>query len=118
MPARARVGDHVPITLIVHNAGQGTAHDVHVHETPPDGGHIVAVSDHGSIQGDGTVVWHIGTLAPGETRTVHATMLVTRTGLLLNTAVDDAEDADPGVDTAPVRVRPAAPTPPPPTVTG
>lgn len=118
MPARARVGDHVPITIVVHNAGHGTANDVHVHETPPDGGHIVAVGDHGSIQADGTVIWHIATLAPGETRTVHATMLVTRTGLLLNTAVDDAENGDPGVDVVPERVRPAAPAPPPPIVTG
>ncbi len=66
---------------------------------------------------DGTVVWHLGNLAPGEKRTVHATMLVTRPGLLLDTAVTHASNADPAVDQAPARVRPAM-HPPPLTVTG
>lgn len=115
MPAQARVGDQVPITITVHNQGHGPAHDVTLHETPPHGAHIVHAADGGTIEANGTVVWHIGTLKAGETRTVHATMLVTVTGHFLNTAVGDAEDGDPAVDDVPIRVRPR---PAPPTFTG
>lgn len=115
MPAHARVGERVPITITVRNVGHGTADQVRLHETPPHGGKIVAVADHGSLQHDGTVAWDLGSLAPGATRTVHATMLVTRTGLLLDTAVASALNADPALDDAVVRVG-AATRPPP--VTG
>jgi uncharacterized repeat protein (TIGR01451 family) len=118
MPAHARVGDRVPITITVRNVGHATAHEVRLHETPPPGGRIVAAANHGSIQSDGTVVWNLGNLAPGESRTVHATMLVTRPGLHTDTAVASAGNADPAFDAAAVRARGAAPAPPPPVVTG
>lgn len=117
MPAHARVGDRVPITITVSNIGHATAHEVRVHETPPPGGKIVAAADHGSLQSDGTVIWDLGSLAPGHTATVHATMLITSTGLSTDTAVATAGNADPAFDAAAVRVR-AAVHPPPPVVTG
>lgn len=116
MPARARVGERVPITITVRNVGHGTADRVRLHETPPHGGRIVAVADRGSLQHDGIAVWDLGNLAPGETRTVHATMLLTRTGPLLDTATASALNADPALDDAVVRVQRAQPSPPP--VTG
>jgi uncharacterized repeat protein (TIGR01451 family) len=73
MPKHAHVGDRVPITITVKNVGHGTAHEVVLHETAPNGGRIVAAANHGAIQPNGTVVWHLGSLAPGQTRTVHAT---------------------------------------------
>ena len=118
MPAHTRVGDRVPITITVRNIGHATAHEVRVHETPPPGGQVVAAANHGSIQNDGSVVWTVGNLAPGESRTVHATLLVTRTGLHTDTAVASAGNADPAFDAAAVRARAAAPAPPPPVVTG
>jgi hypothetical protein len=123
MTAHARVGDRVRITMIVHNFGHGTAEQVRLHETPPHGGRIVGVADHGLIQRDGTTVWNLGNLAPGETRTVHATMLITRTGLHLNTAVASARNSRPSVAQATVRARapvnrPRPPAPRPPIVTG
>lgn len=118
MPAHARVGDRVPITIAVRNVGHATAHEVRLHDTPPPGARIVAAANHGSIQSDGTVIWNIGNLAPGESRTVHATMLVTRTGLHTDTAVASAGNADPAFDAAAVRARAGAPAPPPPVVTG
>jgi len=75
----------------------------------------VAVADHGSLQSDGTVIWNLGDLAPGEKRTVHATMLVTGTGLQTDMAVAAAANADPAVDVATVR---AAAAVRPPTFTG
>jgi uncharacterized repeat protein (TIGR01451 family) len=117
MPAQARVGDRLPITITVKNVGHATAHEVRLHETPPPGGRIVEVADHGSLQSDGTVVWNLGTLAPGETRTVHATMLITATGLSTDMAVASVGNADPAFDVAAVRAR-APVHPPPPAVTG
>jgi uncharacterized repeat protein (TIGR01451 family) len=120
MPAHTHVGPRVPITITVQNVGTQTAIDVTVHETPPGGGRIVHPADHGSIQHDGTVVWHLGNLAPGEKRTVHATMLVIQSGLHLNTAVASASNADVVEAAATVRapLRHAPPAPPPPAVTG
>lgn len=111
MPARARAGERVSITITVRNVGHGTANQLRLRETPLDGGRIVVVADHGSLGHDGTVVWDLGNLAPGATRTVHATMLLTRTGLLGDTAVATAVNADPALDDAVVHVA-AAPRPP------
>jgi hypothetical protein len=122
MPAHATVGDRVPITITVHNVGHETADKARIHETPPHGIRIVAVENHGSIEHDGTVVWHLGSLAPGESRTVHATVLVTTPGLHLNMAVTDASNDYPAFDgvheraTSSRRGRPSPRRPPP--VTG
>jgi len=115
MPTHARVDEEVPFSIVVHNLGHGTADGVELHETPPGGLRIVSVADHGSIQPDGTAVWHLGALAPGESRTVHGTMRVTHTGSHVNTAVATALNADPALSDAAVR---AAPAPRPPTFTG
>ncbi|HTX11850.1 MAG TPA: VWA domain-containing protein [Solirubrobacteraceae bacterium] len=112
MPAHARVGDRVPVTITVKSIGPVTATQVRVHETPPPGGRIVAAANHGSIQSDGTVIWNIGDLAPGESRTVHATMLITGAGLHTDTAVATAGNADPAFDVAPVRAAQAVRPPP------
>ena len=122
MPAHARVGESLPITITVHNQGHGVAHGVQLHETPPTGMRIVQVADHGTIQ-HGTAVWHLGDLAPGESRTVHATARGLHVGLHVDTAVATALNADPALSDAAVRARAAArrrrpPTPPPPLVTG
>jgi uncharacterized repeat protein (TIGR01451 family) len=115
MPAHARVGQRVTITITVHNHGHGTAHNVLLHESRPGGLRIVAVADHGSIQHDDAILWHLGSLAPGATRTVHATAVVTRTGLHVDMAVAAASNGDPAFHRAAVRARRAArpPAPPP-----
>jgi uncharacterized repeat protein (TIGR01451 family) len=112
MPAHARVGDRVPITITVKNIGPARATGVSVHETPPPGGRIVAAANHGSIQRDGTVIWNVGKLAPGESRTVRATMLITQTGLHTDTALATAGNAEPAFDVAPVRAAQAVRPPP------
>jgi hypothetical protein len=112
--------------ITVHNHGHGAAHNVLLNETRPGGLRIVAVANHGSVQHDGAVLWHLGNLAPGETRTVHATAIVTQTGLHVDTAVASASNAEPAFHRAAVRARtaarpptrPPAPTPTPPPFTG
>ena len=113
MCGHATVGDRVPITITVKNAGNATAHGVHVYEVAPPGTKFVAVGEKGSLKPDGTIIWHLGDLAPEKSRTVHATLLVSRPGQILNTAVADAGNRDPAYDIAPGRVRPS-PAPPPP----
>jgi hypothetical protein len=100
MPAHAQVGDRVPITITVENVGGEMAHGTRLHETPPHGTQIVAVGNHGSIKPNGAVIWDLGDLAPGKSRVVHATMLVVRPGLHLNTAVASASDSYPAFDGA------------------
>lgn len=119
MPAHAQVGALVPISVTVHNLGHGTAHGVQLHENRPAGLQIVHVGNHGTIQ-HGTAVWHLGNLAPGKSRTVHATARVQHPGLHVDTAVATALNADPALSDAAVRAarRPRRPAPPPPRVTG
>jgi Domain of unknown function DUF11/von Willebrand factor type A domain len=118
MPAHARVGDRVQVTITVKNIGHATAHGVRLHEAPVRSGRIVVAANHGSIQDNGTVVWNLGSLPPGKTQTVHATLLVTATGLRRDFAVATAGNAGPAFDAAAVRARAAPAPPPPPAVTG
>jgi uncharacterized protein YegL len=122
MPPRARVAELVPITVTVHNLGHGTAQGVQLAETRPAGLRIVSVANHGTIQ-HGAAIWHLGNLAPGASRTVHATARVLHPGVHVDTAVAVALNADPALSGAAVHAarrpsRPHRPPPPPPRFTG
>jgi hypothetical protein len=64
MPSHTHVHESVPVAIVVHNIGRGTAHGVQLHETPPAGMRVIHAADHGTILANGTVVWHLGSLAP------------------------------------------------------
>jgi hypothetical protein len=117
MTSHARVGELAPITITVKNFGNASANHVRLYEVPSNGGRIVRASNHGRIGRHGTVVWVFGSLAPGARRTVHATMRGTRAGLVVNSATAAANNTDPAVAKAVMRVRAAHRRPPPP-VTG
>jgi hypothetical protein len=120
MPQHASVGELVPITISVHNHGRGTAHGVQLAENRPPGLQIVRVANGGTLH-NGTAIWHIGNLAAGATRTVHATARVLHTGSHVDTAVATAINTDTALSVAAVRAGAAArpPRPPaPPPVTG
>jgi hypothetical protein len=122
LPQHASVGALVPITISVHNHGRATAHGVQLAENRPPGLQIVHVADGGTLQ-NGTAIWNIGSLASGESRTVHAMARVLHSGRHVDTAVATAINADQAVSVASVRARAAArsprpPSPPPPVVTG
>jgi uncharacterized repeat protein (TIGR01451 family) len=97
LPARAVVGSRVPVTITITNIGGATAVNVAIRDTPPAAGRFVRTGGPGITQrSDSGLVWHLGDLAPGATRTVHATMIVRRTlanGSLRNTAVGGARNA-------------------------
>jgi hypothetical protein len=110
----------VPITISVHNHGRGTAHGIQLIERRPPGLRIVSVANGGALR-NGTAVWHLGNLAPGEVRTVHVMARVLHTGLHVDTAVATANNAAPALSVASVRASaapPPPPPPPPPVVTG
>jgi hypothetical protein len=122
MRPQAPVGALVPITISVHNHGRGTAHGVQLAENRPPGLQIIHVANGGTLH-HGTAIWHIGNLAPGATRTVHAVARVLHPGRHVDTAVASATNADSAVSVASLRARAAArpprpPAPPPPRVTG
>jgi hypothetical protein len=121
-PAHARVGSLVPITIVVHNFGNGKAHGVQLRENPPRGLRIVHAASNGTIRRNGTAVWRLGNLAHGASRTVHATARVLRPGRHVDTAAATARNADPALSVAALRATAAArhprPRPRPPRVTG
>jgi uncharacterized repeat protein (TIGR01451 family) len=108
MPAQAHVGDLVPITITVKNDGAATATNVLVRDNPPGGGRVVrAAGLKTSRRKDGAVAWALGDLAPGQQRTIHATMLITAAspiGAVRNTAFASAGNADVVIAKANVRV--------------
>jgi uncharacterized repeat protein (TIGR01451 family) len=118
MPALARVGSVVPITITVRNTSRVAALDVRVTDDPPSGARLQVTASNATHKPNGTVLWVVGTLAPGATRTLHATMRITATAPrgTHNTAIADASNARTVTDSATVHV-PRAPAPPP-AVTG
>jgi hypothetical protein len=104
MPPQAQVRELVPITITVHNLGRGTANGVQLRENPPSGMRIVHVANGGTIQ-HGVAVWHLGNLAHGASRTVHATAQVLNPGKHVDIAVATALNADPALSMAALRAR-------------
>ncbi|MCL2419331.1 MAG: DUF11 domain-containing protein, partial [Conexibacteraceae bacterium] len=124
LPGQAPLGSIIPVTIRVTNHGRTAAHGVQVAETRPAGLQIVHVAG-GTLLHTGTAVWFVGTLAPGHSRTVHATARVVAVGLHRDTAIATAGNADPALADAAVRAATHAPVPPvapgvapPPLVTG
>ena len=124
MPATAKPGAHVRVTITIANSGRIAAQNVQLRDTPPGGGRlIVTPSPEVSLRSDGSVVWKLGAIAAGRSRTVHATMVVvlSRAGARLrNTAAAVARNAGVVVANANVRVAAVAAVsrPQPPPVTG
>ncbi len=84
----ANPGDTIRYTLKITNSGDGDAEDVRIKETLPD--HFT-FSDTGSSKR----TWTIGTLLPGETRTIQYDVTITKdapAGTYTNIAVASAQD--------------------------
>ena len=68
------VGDTLDYTITVENIGADAVRDLQVTQTMPEG-LVFESADRGGAAGKGLVVWSVD-LAPGRTRTLHATMTV------------------------------------------
>ena len=74
----ARVGGRVRYSLTVRNIGSVTADNVRMADVPPAGLRLVAgaASIRPSRRIGGMAVWHLGDLAPGQSRRVTGTVVV------------------------------------------
>ena len=82
-PAEVIMCDPIPLKLVVRNRGTGTAKNVQITDTLPDG---MRTSD-----GKTTVMLKAGTLEPGQSREFTVDAKATRTGEFVNKAVATAD---------------------------
>ncbi|MFG0315942.1 MAG: CARDB domain-containing protein [Planctomycetota bacterium JB042] len=87
-PAQVLACDMIPISITVTNDGQGTARNVVITDSLPDG--LTA-------NGQSSLSWDVGDLASGQSKTVTANAKASRTGSFSNTANATAE---PGIMTS------------------
>lgn len=83
--ARAGVGDTVAYNITVTNPGKAAATGVRVSDVLPAGLTYVSSSPAGAASGQ-TVVWSLGSLAPGASRSIGLKAKATRTGTFENCA--------------------------------
>ncbi len=95
-PARARVLSNVRYTITVRNSGKVTLRNVVLRDRLPRGLSFVGAS-RASTLSDGSATFQIGTLAPGQSRTVIVTLMANAsvTGSRVNTATVSATNVRP-----------------------
>ena len=95
-PARARVLSNVRYRITVRNSGRVTLRNVVLRDRLPRGLSLVGASRARTIA-NGTATFRIGTLAPGQSRTVVVTLMAnaTVTGSRVNTATVSATNVRP-----------------------
>ncbi len=108
-PRRARVGQRVPFALRVTNVGPSAARGVLVKDVPPAAMSLTRLRSRGAlslrvVRGD--AVWVLGRLAPGASRTVRGSVLLTSAtpGVARNTFAATARNAAVVVGTVDTRV--------------
>lgn len=108
----ARIGQRVPFRITVTNDGPVPATRVVLADVPPGTMRLVGLRVSGAaiprmVRGD--AVWRIGTLAPGESRTVRGSVLIEsgNVGIARNTAQVIAANATPALSQTDTRILPA-----------
>jgi uncharacterized repeat protein (TIGR01451 family) len=94
-PATAQVGDKVPFEIVVSNPGSGPANNVIIHDTMPPGLQHPQGTD---IEAD------LGTLAPGQSRTINLETTAVKAGHHVNVVSVTADDGLQARDQAEVRI--------------
>ncbi|MCF6150048.1 MAG: DUF11 domain-containing protein [Candidatus Kuenenia sp.] len=82
-PSTVLICDVIPMTFVVQNSGTGYAKNVQIKESLPEG---LATQD-----GHSSVILKVGTLAPGETRTLSLNVTADKTGEYNNIATVAAD---------------------------
>ena len=85
-PEQDYIGVPLEYQITVTNVGDAPARDVIVEERLADGATFIRADNNGRPDG-GRVTWNLGTLAPGESRTVNMEMSGGNRGTLTNTAI-------------------------------
>jgi uncharacterized repeat protein (TIGR01451 family) len=83
-PTQLLLNDSKYFSVEVTNAGQRNATNVVLTNTLPDG--LLFQNSTPSTPGNNPLIWNLGTLAPGQAKTVKYLVLVEKTGTLLNKA--------------------------------
>ena len=74
-PAEIQVDKPVTFHVLVRNVGQVAAHDVVVADRIPEGTRLIDASPQFSRLPDGGLLWELGTMAPGEEKSVAIQLL-------------------------------------------
>ena len=97
------IGRPVNFTITVANTGDAAAVDAVVKDPIPAGATFVSATEGGKVDA-GAVVWNLGTLAPGASKTVNVSLNVASTSNISNTATVSAKCASPVSATAGTQV--------------
>lgn len=92
-PALRYLGRPTVFELTVQNKGNAPAQNAVLVDELPRGASFVEASDGGQLR-DGRVAWNLGTIAPGDSRTVSVTITPTVLGTLRNPATVQARCAE------------------------
>jgi len=84
-PSERYLGRPATFEFTVRNEGDAPARDVTLVDSVPAGTNLLKVSD-GGRPGDGRVTWSLGTINPGDARSVQVTLTATRPGTLRTAA--------------------------------
>jgi len=95
-PREALLNEMIEYTIVVKNTGNGTAKDVVVYDTLPEG------FKHDS--GSGTLTFQVGDLAPDESKTITINVEAAARGAFVNKASAEASNAASVADEAPTVV--------------
>ena len=86
------IGVPVRYEITVRNTGDGAAENTWVKDTLPAGSEFVSASDGGTATAGG-VSWNLGTLQPGDSKTVSVSVNGNRAGIMRNSAMAGAKCA-------------------------
>lgn len=100
---RVVIGRPVNFTITVANTGDAPAADTVIKDPIPAGSTFVSATEGGKVDGN-NVVWNLGTLAPGASRTVNVSLNVATSANISNTATVTAKCANPASATAGTQV--------------
>ncbi|REJ69597.1 MAG: DUF11 domain-containing protein [Planctomycetota bacterium] len=70
MPEEVQVGKPADVHVYVRNNGSAAAHGVRIVDEIPAGTSFLQSEPQANVSGDGRVVWELGTLEPGEQKSV------------------------------------------------
>lgn len=102
-PVMRFVGRPAEFEITVRNTGDAPARDTTLTDIVPVGTQFVRTDGAGQFSG-GRVSWRLGTIAPGESRTVHVQLTCSDRGIVQNTAVARAYCAE-GTASAKMEIR-------------
>lgn len=92
-PAKVFIGRPITYEITVSNKGDAAAANTVIEDPVPAGATFVSATDGGALNGN-TVVWNLGSLAAGASKTVSVTMNVASIGTINNIATAKATCAN------------------------